>query len=115
MRLTIAAAFAALMLLSPAVASGAGAASHATPSARTFTVTLEQMKFGAMPANAHVGDRIVWDNKDVVKHTATARDGSFDVDLPAQSQKTLTLRKAGTVQVYCRYHPTMKAVLKVTS
>jgi plastocyanin len=52
-------------------------------------------------------------NKDVFAHTATARDGDFDVNLPPKKTVTSVLSKAGTIEYYCRYHPNMKAVLKI--
>jgi plastocyanin len=70
------------------------------------------MKFGAMPAGLHAGDRIVWLNKDMFRHTATAKDGSFDVDLKPGAKGT-TVVKAGAILVTCRYHPGMRAMLKV--
>jgi plastocyanin len=59
------------------------------------------------------GDHIVWKNKDVVPHTATAA-GSFDSKsiAPGASWKQLA-RKAGQYDVVCRFHPGMKAKLVV--
>ena len=80
---------------------------------RTHVVVIDKMKFGAMPAGVRAGDRITWVNRDMFKHTATAKDGGFDVDLPAGAKATVVVRKAGAISVTCRYHPGMKAVLKV--
>jgi len=33
--------------------------------------------------------------------------------LPPNKTGTLVLKKAGTVDYYCRFHPNMKAVLKI--
>jgi len=52
-------------------------------------------------------------NKDVFAHTATARNGDFDVTMPPKKTVTLVLTKAGTVDYYCRFHPNMKAMLKI--
>ena len=49
------------------------------------------------------------------RHTATARDGSFDVDLQPGARATAVVRKAGAITVICRYHPSMKALLKVSA
>jgi plastocyanin len=70
------------------------------------------MKFGAIPA-VRVGDRIKWVNRDMVRHTATARGAGFDVDLPPGATKIATVTRAGTFNVTCRYHPGMRAVMKV--
>ena len=46
-------------------------------------------------------------------HTATARNGDFDVNMPPKKTVTSMLKKAGTVEYYCRFHPNMKAVLTI--
>jgi len=70
------------------------------------------MKFGAIPAVKR-GDTILWVNKDLFRHTATAKDGSFNIDLPAGAKGKTVIRKAGVIPVVCKYHPGMRAVLKV--
>jgi plastocyanin len=82
--------------------------------AAQYTVTINKMKFGPAPPNLHVGDVIVWQNEDIFEHTATARDKSFDIDLPAHSKKTFTLTKAGKIAFYCRFHPGMTGTLVVS-
>ena len=80
---------------------------------RTHVVVIDKMKFGAVPATLRAGDTIVWDNRDVFKHTATARDGSFNVDLPPNAKARTVIRSAGAVPFYCIYHPGMTGVLEV--
>ena len=84
----------------------AAAASH------TYTVVVDKMKFGALPAEVHQGDIIVWDNRDFLRHSATDR-GVFDIDLPANKAVRMRVTKTGTFPFICKYHPGMKAVLKV--
>ena len=80
---------------------------------QTHVVVMDKMKFGPLPAKARVGDTILWVNKDMFKHTATAKDGSFNVDLAAGAKGKTVLRKAGQIPIVCKYHPAMRAVLKV--
>lgn len=80
--------------------------------AASYDITIAKMKFGPVPA-LHVGDVIVWHNDDIFRHTATARDKSFDVDLPPKSQHSMTVKQAGKVDFYCRFHPMMKGTLDV--
>lgn len=82
-------------------------------SAAEYQVTIAGMKFGAPPAELHVGDVIVWRNHDIFRHTATARDKSFDVDLPAKSEARMTIGRTGAVDFYCRFHPAMTGKLDV--
>jgi len=53
-------------------------------------------------------------NKDLVAHTATASDGTFDSKLIAPDKSwTLTVRTPGAFAYGCTYHPTMKGTLKI--
>ena len=74
---------------------------------------MENLRLRRPQASARVGDTIRWVNKDVFAHTATARNGDFDVMLPAGKAATLVLKKAGTIEYYCRFHPNMKATLTI--
>ncbi len=80
---------------------------------RTYTITIADMAFGAAPAALRVGDTIEWVNADIFTHTATARDGSFDVTLPPKAHARIVLKRAGRIAFYCRYHPGMVGVLTV--
>ena len=89
------------------------ATSLAAATQRTHVVTIEKMKFGALPADVRAGDTIIWDNRDMFQHTATAKDRSFNVDLPAGAKGKTVVRKAGAIAFTCKYHPGMRGVLKV--
>jgi plastocyanin len=87
-----------------------------TPAAaapRTYTVVIDKMKFGAVPADLRKGDSIIWVNRDLFRHTATAADHSFDADLPAGGKARTLLKRSGPIPFVCRYHPGMRGVLKV--
>ena len=89
------------------------AVTPAAAAAHNYTVIIDKMKFGALPAGLHVGDSITWVNHDFIRHTATATDHSFDTDLPPGAKTTVTLKKAGAIAFSCRYHPGMRGVLQV--
>jgi plastocyanin len=82
--------------------------------AATIEISMENLVIAPAQATARVGDTIEWINKDIFAHTATARNGDFDVTLPPKKTGSLVLKKAGTVDYYCRFHPNMKATLTVT-
>ena len=82
--------------------------------AETIQIVIENLAFVPAEVSAKVGDTIEWVNKDVFAHTATARNGDFDVNQPPKKTVTSVLNKAGTVEYYCRFHPNMKGVLKVS-
>jgi plastocyanin len=81
--------------------------------AETIQISMENLVIAPIEAKAKVGDTIEWINKDVLAHTATARNGDWDVMLPPKKNGTLVLKKAGAVEYYCRFHPNMKATLTV--
>ena len=81
--------------------------------AETIQIVIENLAFVPAEVSAKVGDTIEWVNKDVFAHTATARNGDFDVNQPPKKTVTSVLNKAGTVEYYCRFHPNMKGVLKI--
>jgi plastocyanin len=74
---------------------------------------MENLVISPAEATAKVGDIIELINKDIFVHTATARNGDFDVSMPPKKTVTYVLKKAGTIDYYCRFHPNMKAVLNV--
>src|ERR1700750_2133116 len=92
-----------------ALALGSSVSAHAA----TIQITMENLVISPAEATAKVGDTIELVNKDVFVHTATARNGDFDVSMPPKKTVTYILRKAGTIEYYCRFHPNMKAVLNV--
>ena len=81
---------------------------------RTYTVVVDKMKFGPLPQQVRKGDVIIWDNRDMFRHSATAK-GKFDIDLPPGKKVRMQIALAGTFPFLCKYHPGMKAVLKVQS
>jgi len=87
---------------------GAALASRAA-----HVIVIDQMKFGPVPQGLRVGDTITWTNHDLFRHTATARDGSFNLDLLPGKSGSVTLRKAGTIAFYCTFHPGMRGQLIV--
>ena len=100
-RILAALVFAGLVVGGPAFAV---AANH--------DIIIAHMQFGEVPP-LHVGDVITWRNDDIFRHSATARDKSFDIDLPPKSQKSMTVKQAGKVDFYCRFHPMMTSTLDV--
>src|SRR3954454_7451358 len=92
-----------------ALALGNSVSAHAA----TIQITMDNLVISPAKATAKVGDTIELINKDILAHTATARNGDFDVTMPPKKTVTYVLKKAGTIDYYCRFHPNMKAVLDV--
>src|ERR1700686_1270265 len=81
--------------------------------AATIQISMENLVISPAEASAKVGDTIEWINKDIFAHTATARNGDWDVTIPPKKTVILVLKKAGAIDYYCRFHPNMKATLTV--
>ena len=81
--------------------------------AATIQITMDNLVISPAEASAKVGDTIAWINKDIFAHTATARNGDFDVTLAPEKTVTSVVKKAGSIEYYCRFHPNMKATLIV--
>jgi plastocyanin len=80
---------------------------------KVHTVVMANMRFGPMPADLKAGDAIIWVNRDLVPHTATSGPGGFDVRLDGGARKKMTVPRAGSFLVVCRFHPGMRATLAV--
>jgi plastocyanin len=80
---------------------------------RVHRIGIDKLAFGAAPSGLHMSDIVEWTNSDILRHTATATDGSFDVDLPAGAKGRTILKRAGGVTYVCRFHPGMKGRLEV--
>jgi plastocyanin len=81
--------------------------------AREHAAGIDQMRFGGVPGPVRVGDRIRWTNRDMFRHSVTARDGSFDLDLAPGASGTIVLTHAGGIAFFCKYHPGMTGKLAV--
>ncbi len=81
--------------------------SHRAVGADTHRIVMEDVAFSPADLKIRVGDVAEWVNRDIVAHTATAKDGSWDVDLAPGRTMRVTLGRAGTFDYDCRYHPNM--------
>jgi plastocyanin len=94
--------------------SGLALAGVSASFAADYVVVIDRMKFGSVPAALHTGDTITWQNDDIFRHSATARDGSFDFDLPAKTSAKMVLGEPGTIEFYCTLHPGMTGTLVIS-
>ena len=88
-------------------------AGAATADAETVRVEVNKLIFTPAEIKVHVGDTIEWVNSDFVAHSATARDGSFDVMLEPGKSGRSTVQKVGAADYYCRFHPNMTGRIAV--
>jgi len=80
---------------------------------KTHTVTIESAKFSPSELTVAVGDTVVWVNKDIFAHTATATSKAFDSKtLQPERSWRFVARKKGEFPYACSFHP-MNGVLRV--
>ena len=79
----------------------------------THTITIDAARFSPADLTVAVGDSVVWVNKDILAHTATASPPGFDskVIQPGKSWR-YTVRRKGEFPYTCVFHP-MNAILRV--
>jgi plastocyanin len=80
----------------------------------TIQITIQNLVNSPANASAKIGDTVQWINKDIVAHTATARNGDFDVMIGPNKTGSVILKKAGEIDYYCRFHPNMTGHLAVS-
>jgi plastocyanin len=86
----------------------------AAAASQSHTVVIKSFKYEPGVLTIKRGDRVEWKNEDIVPHTVTAQDKSFDSgDIPPGRSWRLTANKAGIFEYGCVPHPNMEAKLVV--
>ncbi len=81
-------------------------------SVKEHIVEIKEFEFVPPQLTVSVGDTIKWINRDIVPHTASANDGSWDTkELKLGESKTITVSKGMLTDYFCQFHPNMKAKL----
>ncbi len=101
-----------LGLLSFAVLVLAGASGSA--GAEVIQIEMKQIAYAPAQVTAHVGDTIEWVNNDIVAHTATARNGAWNVMIAPNAKASVVLKSSGTIDYYCKFHPNMVGSITVS-
>jgi plastocyanin len=81
--------------------------------ADTHVVTIEAMQFRPATLAVKPGDQVVWENRDLVPHTATAARQFDSGEIGANKRWTWTAREQGSYAYDCTYHPGMKGTVVV--
>src|SRR5262245_3078759 len=81
---------------------------------KTYTVTIEGMKFTPERLEVASGDTVVWTNKDFLPHSVTASEAKVESGeiAPGKSWRYVA-KKKGEMTYLCRLHPVMKGTLVV--
>ena len=72
-------------------------------------IVIESFAFSPASVTVKVGDEVEWTNNDVVPHTATALDKSWDTGQMNKGESRIVVAAAvGTIEYFCIFHPHMK-------
>jgi plastocyanin len=80
---------------------------------QTQRVEMKDVAFVPAEIRVHVGDTVEWDNLDIAAHTATSKEGGFDVNVVPGRKGSTVAKRSGSFAYICRYHPNMKGLLVV--
>ncbi len=95
----------------PVVGGGGGAAD--------VTITIVgingNMSFQPTPGAVHVGQTVAWHNSDVITHTSTADNGTWDTGgvSPGSTSAPVKMTTAGSFNYHCNIHPVMVSTLNI--
>jgi plastocyanin len=107
-------AFSVLVLATLLTSVSQGAAGVVPSKPRTHTVIIEGTRFQPETLTVKAGDTIVWVNKDMFPHSATAGNSTFNSQvIAAGASWRYIAKKKGDFDYACIFHPTMKASLLV--
>ncbi len=82
------------------------------PQSQQHVVEIRNLEFTPKELAVAPGDTIRWVNYDLVPHTVTADDESWDSGLVGSQGQWQTVVQADMLTTYfCQFHPTMKAQL----
>jgi plastocyanin len=83
----------------------------AQPAPRRHVVEIKGMAFDPAVLEVTPGDSVVWINRDIVPHTATAKS-QWDTGPIAQGGRGVFVsRRRGEITYVCAFHPTMQGRL----
>jgi plastocyanin len=78
------------------------------------TVVMSEFQFAPRELRVSAGDTVVWDNRDIVPHTATANDKSWDSgNIAGKKTRVTVMLVKGEHAFTCLYHSNMKGKLIV--
>src|SRR3954471_23609430 len=84
-----------------------------SPAGTTQSVLMKGVAFEPKQVTVHVGDTLEWANQDIVAHTASAKDKSWDVNVLPGKNERMVMKAAGAFDYICRYHPNMTGAVIV--
>jgi len=91
-------------------------AASASAETKTIEVVIEHFAFMPPSIEAAPGDTVVFTNRDIIPHTATAADGAWTTgDIARGKSVALVVPANGAGAYFCRYHPAMSGRLVIAA
>ena len=85
-------------------------------SAKTHVVEITGFEFVPESIDVSPGDTVTWVNRDIVPHTATSVDGSWDTGaLNQNASKSIVVSQDMTAAYICRFHVNMTGTVALVS
>ena len=79
------------------------------------TVDIKNFRFNPGMVEITAGSEVTWTNQELIVHTATADDGTFDSgDLSKGDSFSFTFDEPGEYPYFCQYHDNMQGTVVVT-
>jgi plastocyanin len=89
-----------------------GASSPAN--AKTIDIVIEHFAFTPASIEVEAGDTLLFTNRDIAPHTATAANGSWTtMDIASGKNQAVIVPANGDGAYFCKYHPVMKGRLVI--
>ncbi len=92
-----------------------GTSSPVREAAAKKAVLISNFAFNPDTLSVRKGTTVIWTNEDTAPHTVTGTNGGPVSGTLSKGQNfSYTFNTAGTFSYYCKIHPQMKGVVKVT-
>lgn len=100
--------------VAPLLTGVLAAIAPAVAAAEEHIVEMQGLEFVPAELTIAPGDTVTWVNADVLAHTATASDGSWDSGSMTKGDEwSYTFNETGAFDYDCTFHPTMTGVVIV--
>lgn len=87
---------------------------HAHDGPHEIEVEISDFVFAPAMIEVLAGDTVIWTNKDIAPHTASAEDGEWDTGTLERNQRAeIKFDTPGTFAYFCAFHPHMTGIVQV--
>jgi plastocyanin len=83
---------------------------------RRIVIEIRDLAFAPDAPKLKPGDVVVWINKDIVPHTVTAADDSWDSgQIDSGGRWEMVMKEGQFKRYYCQFHPSMTTRLHIVT